>query len=58
MLPKILQNEKRVYEMLRQNHPGIAQSVELLPDGILLVVYSGGDLFQYVPKRRVGLVGN
>ena len=46
----ILQNEKRVYERVGKNHPGIAQCVELFPDGILLIFYSGGDLFQYISR--------
>ncbi|KAM0799386.1 kinase-like domain-containing protein, partial [Usnea florida] len=49
---EVLQNEKRVYKGPKKNHPGIAQYVELLPDCILLVFYSGSDLFQYMSRNE------
>ena len=48
---EILQNEKRVYERVG-NYSGIAECVELLPDGILLVFYSGGDLYRYISRNE------
>ena len=48
---EILQNEKRVYERIG-NYSGIAECVELLPDGILLVFYGGGDLHEYISRKE------
>ena len=47
---EILQNEKDVYQRLGR-YPGIAECVELLQDGILLVFYSGGNVDHYISRN-------
>ena len=48
---EILQNEKDVYQRVGK-YPGIAEYVELLQDGILLVFYSGGNMDRYISRNR------
>ena len=44
---EILQNEGEVYQRVGR-HPGIAECIEITPDGISLVRYPGGNAHQYV----------
>lgn len=48
---EILQNEKDVYQRVGK-YSGIAEYVELLQDGILLVFYRGGNVDQYISRNR------